>query len=191
MQPDLYTTRTTRGQRRILPIPRVGLQILNAIEPLQQPHSREARRRERKLLAQANPRSAIERQIFPPDLAPRPALRSELVGVFSPKVLGAMHDVDAVGDFLALFDEYRALAVRPAASRQRRVFECRAAVDGDHGVEAESFAEDVLQVLAALELGEGHVAGRAEGSKLFDDDAAQLLEDGGVADEEEEEPAEE
>ncbi len=186
MQPDLHPTRTTSSQRRILLIPHLRVQILDAIEPLQQPDSGKARRRERKLLAQANPGPTIKRQVLPPHLPPYPAFRSEFVGVLAPEVFGAVHNEDAVCDFLVLFDEYRTLSVRTTASWQSRVFERRASVDGHHWVQTEGFVEDVLEILAALELAEGHFAGRSEGAKLFDDDAAQFLEHGRVPDEEEE-----
>lgn len=144
---------------------------------------------QRELLAQTDARSAVEGQELPAGLPANPAVGLELVGVGAPEVLAAVHGVHDVVDFLALLDVDGGQAVGPAAAREGGVFGSAAAVDGHVGIEAEDFGQDVLQVGAGFEVGEGDVAWVLVGTELVEDDAAELVVDVWVADEEVERPS--
>jgi hypothetical protein len=144
---------------------------------------------QRELLTQTDTRPAVERQELPAGLPANPAVGLELVGVGAPEVLAAVHGVHDVVDFLALLDVDGGQAVWPAAAREGGVFGSAAAVDGHVGIEAEDFGQDVLQVGASFEVGEGDVARVLVGAELVEDDAAELVVDVWVADEEVECPS--
>ena len=139
---------------------------------------------QRELLAQTDARPAVEGQELPAGLPADPAVGLELVGVGAPEVLAAVHGVHDIVDLLALVDEDGGQAVGPAAARKSGVFGGATAVDGHVGVEAEDFGQDVLQVGAGFEVGEGDVARALVGAELVEDDAAELAVDVWVTDEE-------
>ena len=72
-----------------------GWQVLPVkfIEPLQKPDSDIPNFRKRELLADANARAAIERQIFPTRPSIQPAFGLPFISILAPKVLTMMHDV--------------------------------------------------------------------------------------------------
>lgn len=72
-------------RRQVLPV--------KFIEPLQKPDSDIPRFRKRELLADANARAAIERQVFPARPSIEPAFGLPFIGILAPKVLAMMHDV--------------------------------------------------------------------------------------------------
>lgn len=67
-----------------------------------------------------------------------PPIRSEFISVVAIQVFPTMHSVDAVTDCLALANEYRGLAVWPAAQREDGRFESLAHVYGNRGVQAKN-----------------------------------------------------
>lgn len=90
-----------------------------------------------------------------------------------------MHDVV---HFLALFDVDWGQAVGAAAPRKGCVFGCAAAVDGDIGIESEDLGEDVLEMSAGFEVGEGDVLGTLIGAETIQNYASELIVDIRMAD---------
>jgi hypothetical protein len=90
------------------------------------------------LLAKANTGTPIEGKIFPAAFGVLfPTFGSESVSIGTPKILAAVHGVDAVEDWLTLRDEDWALAVRTTADRKGGVFDCDTEVKWDWRLEAE------------------------------------------------------
>jgi hypothetical protein len=139
MQPHLRRHRRHRHRIRMLRPLAMTLQPTQRIIPLYEPRNRIPGRRQRILLAQTDPRPAIERQELPAGLAIIPALGLELVGIGAEEVLAAVHDVHGVVDLHALGHEDGRGAVRAPADGEGRVAEGVAGVEGDGGVEAEAF----------------------------------------------------
>ena len=121
--------------------PRLWIPILNALIPLQQPHNRIPRLRQRKLLAHADPRPAIERQVSPSDAA-REIRRLPARGVVefcvgAVQVGPSVHGVGAVEYDAAGGDEDGGFAGGTAAEGDGGGADGVAGVAGDGGEEAE------------------------------------------------------
>lgn len=81
------------------------------------------------LTTQADARTAVERQIFPPPLRVLfPSLRTELVGIRTPDVLPPMHQADEIRHALPLLHEDRGLSVRTSAPGKSGVYDRPASV---------------------------------------------------------------
>lgn len=191
MHPHRNRIRRTTRQSQSIPNHSFRINILNPIEPLQQPHKHIPSLRKCKLLPDTNARPAVERNVIPPGLLALPALGAELFCVGTPDVLAAVQDVHVVAYRFALADVDGEGAIGAAAAWDRGIADGGAAVHGDDGVEAEGFVEDVLEGLAGFKTGEGDGVGTVVGAEGFDDGLAEFVEDGGVASEEEDGPAEE
>lgn len=188
MQPD---EDLLRRRRQTIGVARNRLMVLvnHLIVLLHDPYNDVPGLGQRELLAQTDARPAVEGQELPAGLPADPAVGLELVGVGAPEVLAAVHGVHDVVDLLALLDIDGGQAVGPAAAREGGVSGGAAAVDGHVGVEAEDFGQDVLQVGAGFEVGEGDATRMLVGTELIEDDAAELVVDVWVADEEVEGPS--
>lgn len=158
--------------------------IPNRLEPLKQPHKRVPHLRQRKLLADADPRPAIERDVLPRLGGPRlPALGDKGRRVREARLDGrvqvgaALHDERRVADGRALGNRNGLRAVGPAADRQRRVRQRDADVVRHHGVQAQRLVHDVLQVLHVLEV---LVRRGAVAADVLHDLGAQRREHGGL-----------
>jgi hypothetical protein len=193
-QPHLQRNGVRRavGQSQITPNNTLELALgrLQRIETLQQPHNNIAGLGQSKLLANADPRSTVERQKLPTGFSSLEALGLELFGVRAPEVFAAVHDVHAVVDLGVGGDDDGRLAVWSAAFGQGGDFVGAARVAWDDGPEAQGLVEAVLEVGAAFEGGEGDVLRVVVGAELVDDGGAELLEDLGVADQFVHEPRE-
>lgn len=191
MQPHRnWVSRTTR-QRQPIPHPPLRINILNPIKSLQQPHNHIPSLRQRKLLSNADSWPAVERNIIPARLLLQPPLGTELLRIRAPDVLSSVQEVHVVADRLALAHVYGLHAVKTAAAGDGSVADGGAAVHGDDGVETEGFVEEVLEVLAGFEAGEGDWLWAVVGTEGVDDGLAEFLEDGWVAGEKEGAPAQE
>lgn len=134
--PHLHPLLTTTSQRQFLnPLPTIP--ILHPLKLLHQPHNRVARLCQRKVLANTNPRSAVEREVSPPWTKTLPSFWAELEGVFPVDVLAAVQVVGVVGYDGVFGYEDGGEAIRSSASREDGVAEGEARVHRDHGVEAE------------------------------------------------------
>lgn len=88
------------------------------------------------LTANANPRTAIERQVSPTRPQAVPPLRHEFFRIAAKDVSVAVHGVDVVHDEVALFDEERRIPVFAAAVREDRVLGGLASICRDDGMES-------------------------------------------------------
>ena len=104
MQPHGNRIRRTASQRQPIANSTLRVNILNIIEPLQQPNKHIARLGKRKLLPDADPGPAVERDIVPAGFPVQPALGTEFLGVGAPDVLAAVEEVHVVPDGLAFAD---------------------------------------------------------------------------------------
>lgn len=182
--------RWTASKRKTIANLPVRIDILDLIEPLEQPHKHVSRLGKRKLLSDADSRAPVERDVIPARLLACPALWIEGLRVLAPEVLAAVQNVRVVHDRLALLDVDGLSAVLAAAEGEGRVAHGAAAVQRDDWVQTEDFVHGVLQVLAGFERGEGDVPGVGEGAEIVDDGLAELLEHGWVTGEQEHGPAE-
>ena len=128
----------------------IRLPILQLLKPLHQPNNHIPGLRQRKLLAQTDPRPPIKGQELPADFLALPALGAVFGGVGSPDLGPPVHHVHGVVDFLVRADVDRRETVGPAAAGEGGVAGGAPGVHGDGGVEAEDFVEGVLEVGAAF-----------------------------------------
>lgn len=191
MQPHSNRISRTAGQRQPIPHHPLGIDILNLIEPLQQPHKHIPGLRQRKLLPNTNAWPTVKRNVIPPRLLLQPPLGTELLRISAPDILPPVQDVHVVAHGLALAHVDRLHAVRSTTARDGGVADGSAAVHGDDGVETEGLVEEVLEVLAGFKAGEGDGVGVVVGAEGVEDDLAEFLEDGWVTGEKEDGPAEE
>lgn len=145
-------------------IPQIAC-TLNPLKLLCQPHNRIRSLNQGKLLANANPRAAVKRQVLPPGFPAVPALRPILVRIWAPEVFTPMHNVHTILYIRILLHKDRGCAVGTTACRDRRVAESAAAINGDDGVEAQGLVDDPLEVSAGFEGFEGEVLRRGIGTE--------------------------
>ena len=91
---------------------------------------------------------------------------------------------------LTFLHKYWGLAVCASTDWDSGIFRREAHVVRNNREETQRLAEAVLEILTALDLGEGDIGGDVVGAEFGDDGCAQFLEDGGMAGEQVEEPAE-
>lgn len=115
---------------------------LHPLEPLQDPHNRVRHLRQRKLLPDANPRSAVERQVLPRPRRPAlpPARREdgrigEVGGSGRVKVARRLHYLRAVRYRRAFWNADGRETVWAAADGECGVTQGDADVKGDDGVQ--------------------------------------------------------
>lgn len=190
MQPDGRRIRGAAGKRQAVADLLIRIDILDLIEALQQADDDVSGLRQGELLADADPRAAVERDVIPVDLPVHPAVGVEAVCVFAPDILAALQNVRLVHDRLALADVDRLETIRAAAAGERCVSGGCSAVQRDDRVQAEDFVESVLQVLAGLEGTERDVPGLVVGAEFVDDGLAEFLENVRMAGEQKNSPAE-
>ena len=154
----------------ILPISNV----LEPFVPLRNTGNNKRHLRQRKVLSDADPWPAVERDVVPglglPDF---PALWGEDVWVCEGlggrrvQVFAALHGVGGVDDAVALHDGDGEVAVRSAAIGEGGVCEGEAEVVGDGWVEAEAFVDGVFKVFHVLQVLVGWSSSWAYGVKDF------------------------
>lgn len=86
-----------------------------------------------------------------------------------------MHNMNAVFDSRALWNEYWRIPIFASSTRKCSVFICVAHIYGNNGVEAQCFIVYILEVLTVFKFCKGYLGRVGVCAEVFEDNITQLF----------------